>query len=305
MVRLVYILTFMASLSQIAFSQGQLELYRGNQAFTDGELDEAKSHYEKSLSQNPGSFEGTYNLGSSNYRNESFEDAISQYQEAASQTEDDGLRAKALHNLGNAYLQGQKLDESIKAYKQALRLNPSDNETRYNLAYALKLKKEQEQQEQDQDQDQEKEDQQDQQDKEDQEKQEEQQEKEDEKKEEQEQNKDGEGEENEGEKEEQEQKGEPKPLELTPREAEQMLDAARNEDQKIQMKLKKQQKAKNKNIDKDWWKGFTSYVFSLHHSFWWHRISLLNWAAVQSSLANDSNSAIALMQKEPTSDHRI
>ena len=54
--------------------------------------------------------------------------------------------SKVYHNLGNSYLLQNKLDESISSYKSALRNNPKDIETKYNLAYAQAMKKKQEQQ---------------------------------------------------------------------------------------------------------------------------------------------------------------
>ena len=54
--------------------------------------------------------------------------------------------ARINHNLGNSYLKENKLEQAIEEYKSSLRLNPNDEETRYNLAYAQKMKQQQEQQ---------------------------------------------------------------------------------------------------------------------------------------------------------------
>ncbi|MDO8627759.1 MAG: tetratricopeptide repeat protein, partial [Candidatus Diapherotrites archaeon] len=60
--------------------------------------------------------------------------------------------SKAYHNLGNSYLKQKEFEKSINAYKNALKKNMDDEETRYNLAYAQKmLKQQQEQQKQKQD----------------------------------------------------------------------------------------------------------------------------------------------------------
>jgi len=50
---------------------------------------------------------------------------------------------EAIHNLGNSYLGTGQPDKAIEAYKNALRNNPTDHETRYNLALAKKMKQEQ------------------------------------------------------------------------------------------------------------------------------------------------------------------
>ena len=60
--------------------------------------------------------------------------------------------AKAYHNMGNSYLFNQKLDEAIEAYKNSLRNNPDDFETKYNLAWAQNKKNQEPPQQQQQDQ---------------------------------------------------------------------------------------------------------------------------------------------------------
>jgi Ca-activated chloride channel homolog len=239
-----------------AYSQHQNQLYHGNQSYLDGDFDQAQMYYQQALSGDPNIYEGNLNLGNTNFRKQDFEGAISLYQKAAENSIDDSRKAKALHNLGNTYLQNQKIDEAIDAYKDALRANPKADETRYNLAYAQNLKQQQQEQQQDQNQDQENQDQN--KDQKDQEKNEDNQDKKDQNKDnkeqekEQKENKDQQDQKDKSDQEkEQEQKAQPKPIELSPREAEQMLEAAKNEDQKLQMQLRKQQ-VKTKNIDKDW-----------------------------------------------------
>lgn len=253
----IIVLTYLLSLIGFsAIAQHQNQLYRGNQSYMDGDFDQAQLYYQKALSGDPNMYEGNLNLGNTNFRKEDYEGAIKHFQQAAELSADEVKKAKALHNLGNTYLQNQKIDEAIDAYKNALRANPKADETRYNLAYALKMKQQQQKQEeqdkdqeQDKEKDQEKEENQDKKDqngdnenKDEQDKQEneEQKDKQDQK------NKD-----QSDEKKEEQQPAQPKPIELSPREAEQMLEAAKNEDQMLQMKMRKQQ-AKTKNIDKDW-----------------------------------------------------
>ena len=63
------------------------------------------------------------------------------------QTTDKELLSKINHNLGNSYLESKKYEESVKAYKQALKNNPKDEDARYNLAYAQKMLLQQQNQE--------------------------------------------------------------------------------------------------------------------------------------------------------------
>jgi alpha-galactosidase/6-phospho-beta-glucosidase family protein len=56
-----------------------------------------------------------------------------------------------MYNLGNSLLMANKLQESIEAYKNSLKLKPENLEAKYNLAYAQdQLRKQQEQQKQQQ-----------------------------------------------------------------------------------------------------------------------------------------------------------
>ena len=69
---------------------------------------------------------------------------MSQYVYLAKNTKDNILKAKIFHNIGNTFMQQGDLQKAIAAYKESLRKNPKDEETRYNLALAQKLLKEQE-----------------------------------------------------------------------------------------------------------------------------------------------------------------
>ena len=129
------------------------ELYKGEK-YTESEI-----AYRKSLEVNPRSVEGTYNLGNALYRQDKLPEAARQYQQAIGQAEKmmetpEGRSrlASVYHNMGNIFMRGQDYVQSVEAYKQSLRLNPSDDETRYNLALAQKLLSDQQSQDQSQDQ---------------------------------------------------------------------------------------------------------------------------------------------------------
>jgi tetratricopeptide (TPR) repeat protein len=129
----------------------------------------------KSLEKNRESKAAQFNLGDALYKQEKYEDALRQFEGAASNKNlSKTAQANAYHNLGNSYLKAQKFPESVDAFKNALKLNPKDNDTRYNLAYAQAMlqKQKQQQQQQNQNKDQQKQDQQQQQEKKEQQKQE-------------------------------------------------------------------------------------------------------------------------------------
>jgi len=129
----------------------------GNSQYKKDNFTEAEIAYRKSIEVNPRSTEGIYNLGNALYKQEKYPEAIEQYQLIAGQGErlinedpDNVERiAHVFHNIGNIGMKSQEYQKSIEAYKQSLRLNPSDEETRYNLALAQKLLQDQQQEQQD------------------------------------------------------------------------------------------------------------------------------------------------------------
>ncbi|HEU4719074.1 MAG TPA: tetratricopeptide repeat protein, partial [Bacteroidia bacterium] len=115
----------------------------GNQSFKAGNFVQAEKHYREAVHSDTNKVVANYNLGNSLYRQRKYDDASRAYADGLNTKNADSL-AKGYHNLGNALLQEKKYQESINAYKQSLKLNPKDENTRYNLAYAeSKLKQNQ------------------------------------------------------------------------------------------------------------------------------------------------------------------
>ena len=118
----------------------------GNKLYETEKFTEAEIAYRKSLEVNPRSSEGTYNLGNALYKQKKFPEAAEQYQLLAGQgekmietPEGKARLAEIYHNVGNIGMQSKEYAKSVEAYKQSLRLNPKDDETRYNLALAQKM----------------------------------------------------------------------------------------------------------------------------------------------------------------------
>lgn len=127
------------------------DVRRGNKSYENEKYVDAEVDYRKGLEQNNKSFSATFNLGNALYRQQKYPEAIEQFQAAAHLAGDDKQRvASAYHNIGNALLQSGEYAKSIEAYKQALRRNPTDDETRYNLVYAQQMLQQQQQQQQQQ-----------------------------------------------------------------------------------------------------------------------------------------------------------
>ncbi len=120
----------------------------------------AEQAFREALEIKPNSFEAGYNLATALFRQEKYDEAMQQLQASEPFAGEDKQKlAQLYHNLGNNYIYGQDIDNSIEAYKKALRQNPLDDETRYNLIAAMKMKQQQEEQEQEQDQEEQQEEQ--------------------------------------------------------------------------------------------------------------------------------------------------
>ncbi|MBT3384777.1 MAG: tetratricopeptide repeat protein [Prolixibacteraceae bacterium] len=256
----IYILSLLLALSVSVFGQNERKFIRnGNKLFMEAVKDttrldtirfsNAEIEYRKALNKKPADVKWNYNLADALYKQNRFEEAAGKFVEMEEKMETPEEKSRALHNLGNSQLMQEKLDESIESYKKALRNNPGDLDTKYNLAYAQMLKNQKEEQEQqnkdqnkDQDQDKDKEqdkdqnkdqqnqdqnkENQDQQDKQDQQQQN--------------QNKD--------------QQQQPQQNKISKENAEQLLQALQNDEREIQDKVKKAKaaKAKKTKVEKEW-----------------------------------------------------
>ncbi len=243
-----------------AQSQNERKFVRqGNKIFMEAAKDttkidsvkfsQAETEYRKALEKKPDNQEWNFNLTDALYKQQKFEDATEGFDQIASKMEEPENKARALHNKGNSQLFNNKLDESIETYKEALRLNPKDLDTKYNLSYAQKLKQQQEEQQKkdkdknkDQDKDKDKKDQD--KDNKDQNKDQDQEKKDQ-------QNKDQQDKNKQDQQKDQQQQPQPK---ISKENAEQLLQALQNDEKKIQEKVKKAQvaKAKKVNVEKDW-----------------------------------------------------
>lgn len=230
------------------------EIREGNRHYKSEKYEDSEIAYRKALDLQSNSLPANFNLGDALYRQEKFEEAGKLFSDVSIKNTSKEVVANAFHNLGNSLLQAGKLDESIEAYKDALRRNPSDMETKYNLAYAQNLKKQQEQQEQQQDQ-QNNQDQKDQKDQKDQNKDQNQQDQQpqnqDQQDQQDQQNQQDQQQDNQQEQQEQEQQQQQ--ANISKEDAQRLLDALANDEQKTQEKVKlAKAKAKKVRTLKDW-----------------------------------------------------
>ena len=199
---------------------------QGNKQFNAGDYPNAEVSYRKAVEKNPKNPQAVYNLGNALLAQKKDSAAIEQFQSAANLETNPLRKYQSFHNIGVICQSHKMYGEAIEAYKNALRLNPADDETRYNLVLCQHQKQKQDQNKQNQQQnknDQNKDDKKDQQ--------------------KQNQNKD---------QDKKDKQQEQKP-QMSKDNAEQLLNAAMQQEKQTQDRLKKaQQQPQRRNILKNW-----------------------------------------------------
>ena len=132
-----------------ALAQNERDFIReGNRLFKVQKWSQAETLYRKAVSKNNKNPQAVYNLGCALMMQQKDSVAIQQYQKAAQLETNKFRRSKSFHNMGVIFQNHRDYAHAIECYKNALRCNPQDNETRYNLALCKKLLKNQPQQNQ-------------------------------------------------------------------------------------------------------------------------------------------------------------
>lgn len=114
-------------------------LSEAQQALQKDEFVAAEADFRNSISLNPKNEVAKYNLGTAYYGREKNAEAMLRFKQAATTATSKSDKHKAFHNLGNTFMNEKKYQEAVEAYKNALRNNPNDDETRYNLALAKEM----------------------------------------------------------------------------------------------------------------------------------------------------------------------
>ena len=243
----VSVLQFFVQAELFAQGAGRAKVSEGNRAYAEEKFDEANDKYRDAQVDNPESPIIHFNIGDALYQKNNYEEALKSYQSAVQKTNDPKLQAQGYYNLGNTLFRMDKWQESIAAYQQALKLNPNDEDAKFNLEYVRRKIKEnaqkqpQDQQQQQQNQQQQQEQQQNQQDGNDKKEQQEQ---------EQQEQKQQQGEQKQDQK-EQQQGQQAKAGELSKEEAERLLEALQNQEKEAQKKKQAQMRGRVR-VDKDW-----------------------------------------------------
>lgn len=102
----------------------------------NNEFNLAEAQYRKATAIKPDAAQAQYNMGNLYYKNNKKYNAVQQYKNAAKSATSKTEKHQIYHNLGNTFLENKQYPEAIEAYKNALRNDPTDDQTRYNLAIA-------------------------------------------------------------------------------------------------------------------------------------------------------------------------
>ena len=236
MTKKFYILSLLlvASAVQI-FAQQKTDrdyLRSGNKLYNDSLFIKAEVDYRKALEINPKSTDAMFNLGNALLMQQKAKEAMEQYESVSKIEKDKEKLAQIYHNMGVILQSSKQLPQCIEAYKESLRNNPKDDETRYNLALAQKQLKDQQQNQQNQDQ------------------QQQQQQKQEEEK--QDQNKDQQEQEQKDQQQQNQQQQQQNKNEMSKENAQQLLNAVMQDEKNVQDKVKKQIQIQGKKLEKDW-----------------------------------------------------
>ena len=111
---------------------------KGNELYKKGQVGKARTEYAGAMKSDPKSPEIAYNLGNALYKEGAFKESLGAYEKGAKTQKDPSFLSKAFYNLGNSLYRNQDPAKAIEFYKQALRLDPRDEDAKYNLELLLK-----------------------------------------------------------------------------------------------------------------------------------------------------------------------
>ena len=251
-----YALLMFISMGSIMSQQNEYEslIKKGNNSFEDNTA-LSEQNYRKAISYSPEFVKGQYNFSNNLYKNEYYDEALLNQLEASKYAKTRANKHLIFHNIGNILMKKKMCKEAVEAYKNALKNNPKDDESRYNLALAKDCAKDENENEkesegEDEDEDKEKDKEKDEN--------EDQKEDKDQQGDDEKQNEDQDQKENN--KDDNDQKGDdkskdekPKEKKLSPQQIKNILEAMNQEESKVQEKMnaKKLKGVKLKN-EKDW-----------------------------------------------------
>lgn len=148
------------ALSEAQSSQVRKETRKGNREYKSQHYDRAEVNYRRALHSDSTAYRAHYNLGNTLYRQKKYDEATQHFNRALEYPDlDKKTRSRILHNRGNSSLMAglqkenradgmQQFQQAVNDYQESLKLNPKNDDTRYNLSYAKKLLQQAQQQQQ-------------------------------------------------------------------------------------------------------------------------------------------------------------
>ena len=140
-----------------AFAQdmmSKLKMKEGNEAYSSGEFLQSNDLYSQSFKNDTSNLKAAFNNGNSSFMSGDFESSRNNFNQYLQSNISNKEKSKAYYNIGNSFLteyaksiqenSGQSpnsdlLTNAVDNYKKSLRNNPTDEDARYNLSYAMKL----------------------------------------------------------------------------------------------------------------------------------------------------------------------
>ena len=132
-------------------SENYAKFYNKGNKFIENNFEEAEKNFRVAIDDSLSDLRATFNLSNKYYSEGLYDEAISRQIESTKLAKNKSEKHKAFHNLGNSLMKKEMCSEAVLAYKNALRNDPSDDETRYNLALAKKCEEEQQNDDQNKD----------------------------------------------------------------------------------------------------------------------------------------------------------
>ena len=144
----IFVLT---SVNINAQSETYAKFYNKGNKLSEKNFEEAEKNFRVAIDDTLGDLRATFNLSNKYYNEGLYDEAISRQLEASELAKTKSEKHKAFHNLGNSLMKKEMCSEAVMAFKNALRNNPGDDETRYNLALAKKCEEDQQNEDQNKD----------------------------------------------------------------------------------------------------------------------------------------------------------
>ena len=126
-------------------------IYEGNEEADQEKYSEAEIKYRKALSISPEETKALFNLGNTHFNDKDFDEASQRFFQTQKFSKDKNEKHMAFHNMGNVFMKKKDYAKAVESYKNALRNNPKDDETRYNYALAKELLEKEKQKDQNKD----------------------------------------------------------------------------------------------------------------------------------------------------------